>query len=247
MMMMTMNNDKYFIIYLQKNNMWKQLLAEFIGTFLLVFFGCGTAAVTHSDLNTGMAFGLILIGLVYLFGSISGAHFNPAVTLALFLTGNISGVMMLLYWTVQFAGAIAAAAFLNYLVGPETGLGASVGELTNTDALKAVLVETTLTFMFVSIILAVVYQGIKTQLVAGLVIGFALLLGVLTGYGLTGGSLNPARSLGPAIFTNNLSTVWIYFVGPFLGSLIAVFFNYVFFQDFRKPTHLGELLMDKEL
>jgi aquaporin Z len=227
--------------------MWNQLGAEFIGTFLLVFFGCGTAAVTHSDLNTGIAFGLILIGLVYWFGPISGAHFNPAVTLALFMTGNISFIMLLLYWTGQFAGAILAAAFLNYLLGPNTGLGASVGEFTNTDALKAVLVEMTLTFMFVSVILAVVYQGIKTELVGGLVIGFALLLGVLTGYGLTGGSLNPARSLGPAIFTNNLNTVWIYFVGPFLGALIAVFFHYVFLQRFRKPIHLGELLMDTEL
>ena len=219
--------------------MWQKFLAEFLGTFTLVFIGCGTAAlatqaavggkkngtkeygeINSSLLVTAIAFGVALIVIVYMWGASSGAHVNPAVSLGFALTDQISYSTMGMYWIAQALGAIAAAALLAYLIGVESGLGASVGSLTYKFPWKAVIVEAILTFFLVSAIFAMTSNSNYT-LVAGLVIGIALLMGVLFGGPLTGGSMNPARTLGPALFTNNMGSFWIYLIGPFLGATIA--------------------------
>ena len=103
--------------------MWLPLFTEFLGTFLLVFFGCLTAATNSGQIATALAFGVVLLLMVYAFGPASGGHFNPQVSFSLALTGNISVVKMILYWVVQLSGALLAATVLNYLLGAETGLG----------------------------------------------------------------------------------------------------------------------------
>jgi aquaporin Z len=201
-------------------NMWLPLFAEFLGTFLLVFFGCLTAATNSGQVATGLAFGVVLLLMVYAFGPASGSHFNPQVSFSLALTGNISVVKMILYWIFQLSGALLAATILNYLLGAETGLGASVGSFTNTFPWKAVVVEAVITFIFITTVLYVVNNS-SLSTVSGLIIGAGLFLAVMVGYPLTGGSANSWRSLAPAIFTGNLPTVWIYFVGPFIGAFVA--------------------------
>jgi aquaporin Z len=207
-------------------------ITEFIGTFLLVLIGCGVAAMMGTNpsasIATALAFGVVLIVLVYAFALASGANFNPAVSLGLAVDGRMSYTQMGGYWIAQFAGAILAAALLLYLIGASSGLGASIGSLTGPYPWKAVLVEAIITFILVFTVLVVTANS-QYSAVSGLAIGLALFVAVLFGFYLTGGSANPARSLGPALFTNNLSTVWIYFVGPFLGALVAALvYRYVY-------------------
>lgn len=203
---------------------YRPYITEFIGTFLLVFVGCGVAAMMgknpSASIATALAFGLGLLILVYAFALLSGANLNPAVSLGLAVDGRMSYGKMGGYWIAQFLGGIAAAALLLYLLGASSGLGASIGSLTGPAPWKAVLVEAIITFILVFTIL-VVTANTGYAVISGVVIGLALFIAVLFGFYLTGGSANPARSLGPAMFTNNLSTVWIYFVGPLLGGLIA--------------------------
>lgn len=204
--------------------MFAKLASEFIGTFFLVLFGCTVAAQyagkENPGLATALAFGIALIVIIYAWSSISGANVNPAVSLGLAVNGQLSYGTMFLYWIAQVLGAIAAAALMVYIIGKESGLGASIGSLTNTDPWKAVLVEGLLTFVLVYAVL-VMTNNPQYANFAAIGIGLALLVGVLVGYYLTGGSLNPARSIGPALFTNNMGTIWIYIVGPLLGGLLA--------------------------
>jgi aquaporin Z len=199
----------------------KALLAEFIGTFALVFIGAGTAAVGVGGLiGVALAHGIVLLCMAYAFGTISGAHVNPAVTLAVALRGNLSWSEAVVYWLAQFAGGIVAAGALIFVLGDAaSGLGATV-PAGGVSTLQAIVLEGLLTFLFVTVILQTT-EG-KSQF-AGLAIGLALAGMILFGGPLTGASLNPARTLGPALFTNNLGVVWVYFVGPAAGSLLAVF------------------------
>lgn len=199
----------------------KALLAEFIGTFALVFIGAGAAAMSGGNLvMVAIAFGFILAGLIYAYGSVSGAHFNPAVTLAIALRGRIEWVEAVSYWVAQFAGATVAAATLSFVLrGSFGGLGETVvsGGVT---PLQAVLVEALLTFLLVNAILHTAALKASTEF-AGLAIGLTLAACVVVGGQLTGGSLNPARTFGPAIFTGTLDQFWIYLVGPVLGAAAA--------------------------
>lgn len=199
-------------------------ITEFIGTFLLVLIGAGMAAMmggaSNANVATALAFGLVLVVLVYSFALMSGANFNPAVSLGLAMDGRMSYGKMGGYWIAQFLGGIAAAALLLYFLGRESGLGATVGLFTKSAPWKAILIEAIITFILVFTVLAVTANG-NYSAVGGIVIGLALFIAVLFAFYLTGGSANPARSFGPALFTNNLSTVWIYFVGPFLGAIVA--------------------------
>ena len=203
----------------------KKLFAEFIGTFLLVFIGCGTAGLiavkNNNFLAIAVAFGLILAILVYMFGNIS-AGFNPAVSFAMAVDGQISASDMLMLWVAQIAGALAAAGLLAYLLGSTSSIGQSIGKFTTEAPWKAVTVETIITFIL-TITILIVGGDKKYAMVAGAAIGMALLLGVLYGGALTGGSMNPARSVAPFVFRQNLQYMWIYILGPFLGALIAVF------------------------
>jgi len=202
----------------------KALLAEFIGTFTLVLIGCGAVALAVQQgfniIISAFAFGLVLLALVYTWGSYSGAHLNPAISFGFAVAGRMPWLLMLGYWIAQILGAILAAALVAYFFGTASGAGASVGILTNTDAWKAVLVEAFITFFLVLTVLFVT-RSPMLSLVSGLAIGLIVVAAMLAFGYLTGASMNPARSLGPAIFSGNMGTWWIYVVGPLLGALVA--------------------------
>ena len=214
----------------------KVFVAEFVGTFALVFVGAATAIYSESMLAVALAHGLTLAVIVYTFGSISGAHINPAVTLGLAANGNIKWIDAIVYWFAQFAAAALAALALRSLFTPLQA------DLMNSTATTGALVvrelpyhalalEALLTFFLVNTVLHTVVGG-KDGLFAGWAIGTTLAIAILAGGPLTGASLNPARSFGPAIFTSviragtpdyqNYLLYLIYFIGPFLGSILAV-------------------------
>jgi len=205
----------------------KKYIAEFIGTFVLVLFACGTAAVVGCSaengtgyLLTALAFGLVIVAMAYSIGNVSGCHINPAVSIAMLVSGKLSIKDFVGYIIAQFAGATAGAAVLMALVGKESGLGANA--LYNGSIGLSILVEIILTFVFVIAILGVTSK-VENSSVAGLVIGLSLTLVHILGISFTGTSVNPARSFGPAIFVGGeaLSSVWVFIVAPLVGGVLA--------------------------
>jgi len=223
--------------------LWKSLLTEFLGTFTLVFVGCGAVALTAQQggslIGSAFAFGLALMVLIYAWGSYSGAHFNPAISFGTAVAGRMNWGLMLGYWIAQLLGGIAAAALIAYFFGTASGVGASIGSLTNTDAWKAVLLEAILTF-FLVITFLLVTRNPWLAIASGLAIGLVLTFDMLVGAPLTGASMNPARSLGPALFSNNIGSYWIYVVGPLLGALVAALIYKLFTNDFSCCTKRDE-------
>ncbi len=207
-----------------------RLVAEFIGTFTLIFIGAGAGALGIGGLvGVSFAFGLVIVTLAYAYGSISGCHINPAVTVGAFVAGAISAGEAVLYIIVQLAGGIAGAAFLFYVLGGnETGLGATalavdlpVGDtLVTITPTQGVLLEGFMTFLLVNAVIHCAIAGRAGNL-APLAIGLTLTLAILMGGPLTGGSLNPARTLGPAVMTGDFTDIWVYIVGPVGGALVA--------------------------
>lgn len=205
----------------------KKYLAEFIGTFVLVLFACGTAAVVGCSaengtgyLLTALAFGLVIVAMAYSIGNISGCHINPAVSIAMLVSGKLSGKDFAGYVIAQFAGAICGAAVLMALVGKDSGLGANA--LYNGDILLSMIVEIILTFVFVIAILGVTSKE-SNSAVSGIVIGLSLTLVHILGISFTGTSVNPARSFGPALFVGGeaLSSVWVFIAAPLIGGVLA--------------------------
>ncbi len=205
----------------------KKYLAEFIGTFVLVFFACGTAVVVgcSSEFGTGylltaLAFGLVIVAMAYSIGNISGCHINPAVSIAMLVSGKMTVKDFIGYVIAQFAGATAGAAALMAMVGKEAGLGAN--GLYNGDIVKSLIIEVILTFVFVIAILGVTSKT-ENGSVAGIVIGLTLTLVHILGIAFTGTSVNPARSFGPALFVGGdaLANVWVFIVAPLVGGVLA--------------------------
>ncbi|MEV0848457.1 aquaporin [Streptomyces sp. NPDC049954] len=213
------------------------LVAEFIGTLALVFFAVGVAIFAKpfvGVLGIALAFGFVLLALVYAIGPISGCHVNPAVTLGMALARRISPVTAVCYWIVQFAGGLAGAALLAWLANSvpifkaagrgsfgTDGYGAN--SLVQITAGGAFLAETILTALLVFVVLCTTHgKGAKGP--AGIAIGLSLALIHLLGIPLTGTSVNPARALGPAVFADNnaMSQVWLFLVAPLAGAVIAV-------------------------
>jgi MIP family channel proteins len=215
--------------------LWKALLTEFLGTFTLVFVGAGAVALTTAQggslIGSAFAFGLALMAIIYAWGSFSGTHVNPAVSFGYAVAGRMGWGLMALYWIAQFLGGIVAAALIFYFFGSATGAGASIGSFTNTDAWKAVFLEAILT-MFLVLTVLLVTRNPTLALVSGLAIGLVLTFDMLIGFPFTGASMNPARSFGPAIFSNNLGTFWIYLVGPLLGALVGALVYRLMAYDF---------------
>lgn len=200
----------------------KKYIAEFIGTFVLVFVGCGTAAsigcdVTGGYLTTALAFGLAIIAMAYSIGNISGCHVNPAVSIAVFMNGGLDKKDLGGYIISQFLGATAAAGVLNLFV-PNSGLGSNALYMDNIGL--SLLIEIILTFIFVLTILGVTSKE-KFSSVAGLVIGLTLAFVHLMGIGFTGTSVNPARSFGPALIAGNFDGLWVFIVAPIIGAVLA--------------------------
>lgn len=213
-----------------------KMLAEFIGTFTLVLFGCGAAVIAGADGMSGigltgisLAFGLALIGMAYGIGPVSGCHINPAVSLGVMLAGRMSTRDMLQYWAAQVVGAIVAAAVLLMIAsGSATysgGLGANgwgAGYLGEYNVIAAFTFEVVATFLFLVVILGATGKGAPAQF-AGLAIGLSLVVIHLVGIKVTGVSVNPARSIGPAIFSGGtaLSQLWLFIVAPAIGAALA--------------------------
>ncbi|MBN1092308.1 aquaporin [Blastococcus sp. TML/M2B] len=208
------------------------MVAEFLGTALLVFLAVG-AAVGGIDsigaLGVALAFGLTLLALAYAIGPVSGCHINPAVTLGVLLSGGMTAAEAGAYWVVQFAGGIAGAALLQLLtsdfgeVTDQTGvLGANDWGATISGG-GAFLLEVLLTFVLVAVVLLVTGKAAAPGF-AGLAIGLTLAAVHLIGIPLDGTSVNPARSLGPALFAGGdpLAHVWLFIVAPLVGAVIAV-------------------------
>ncbi len=205
----------------------KKYIAEFIGTFVLVLFACGTAVVTGCSVENGtgylmtaLAFGLVIVAMAYSIGNISGCHINPAVSIAMLVSGKLSVKDFIGYVVAQFAGAIAGAAVLMALVGKDSGLGTN--GLFNGSIGLSILIEIILTFVFVIAILGVTSKT-ENSAVAGVVIGLTLTLVHILGIYFTGTSVNPARSFGPALFVGGdaLANVWVFIVAPLIGGVLA--------------------------
>lgn len=207
----------------------KKYVSEFIGTLVLVLFACGVATVLGCDkgkadaayLMTALAFGLVIVAMAYSIGNVSGCHINPAVSIAMLVSGRMTVKDFIGYIIAQFAGGIAGAGILYFFVGSGTNLGAN--SLYNQDILRSMGIEVVLTFVFVIAILGVTSK-IKNSAVAGVVIGLTLTLVHLFGIHFTGTSVNPARSLGPALFAADptaLSSVWVFIVAPLIGGVLA--------------------------
>ena len=208
------------------------LLAEFFGTFTLVFIGAAVVATLTIPNSNGsvvvpaLGHGLIVLALVFAFGSVSGGHFNPAVTAAMLVAGKIPVVKSILYWVAQFGGAIIGAIMLSFLISgaPGSPYGQAIGVMTGTNLTYSALIEGIATFIFVTIIYQVAVNG-KAGNLAPLVIGLALAAIILAVGAYTGASLNPARTLGPALAAGDLSYVPAYFIGIFAGGILAGLFN----------------------
>ena len=209
----------------------KKYVAEAIGTFVLTFLGCGAAVSlgcaetnTAAVVGTAIAFGLSVVAMAYTIGGVSGCHINPAITLSCLLDKRMSLKDACGYWCGQFIGGIVAGAVLAAIYGCESGLGANGLAGVNGCAGTGVLVEAILTGLFVLVVLGTTDSKVGAGNFAGLAIGLSLILIHLVGIHFTGTSVNPARSLGPAIFAGGeaLANVWVFFVGPFIGSVLAV-------------------------
>ena len=209
----------------------KKYFAEMIGTMTLVLVGCGSAVFLGCDpggghLAVALAFGLAIVATAYVIGSVSGCHINPAVSFGMLLSKRMSGKDFVGYVIFQIIGAIIGAAILKYLVTVS-----SIGDLTGglgsngfggVNMAGAIVVEIILTFFFVFVILGVTADESKGS-VAGIVIGLTLAFVHIIGIPLTGTSVNPARSIGPALFAGGdaLSQLWVFIVAPLVGAAVA--------------------------
>ncbi len=223
-----------------KSNM-KAYIAEAIGTAVLVLVGCGTAVITGANVvATSLAFGLSVVAMAYCIGRVSGCHINPAISLGMFIDGRMKKEDFIMYLVFQFIGGIVGAALLLLILmqfdaidelADITSLGQNAygdGTAAGLTAFGAILVEVLLTFVFVLAALGVTSTK-ATAAQGGIVIGLALVLVHLMGIGLTGTSVNPARSLGPAIFmaiagnSDPIGQVWVFIIAPLIGAALAGF------------------------
>lgn len=206
----------------------KKYISEFVGTFVLVLVGCGVAVVTSANVvATSLAFGLSIVAMAYSIGNVSGCHINPAVSLSMFLTKQISAKDFAFYVLSQILGAIAGAAVLGLILGSFKTLGTN--GYADGKLLAAFITEVILTFIFITAILGVTSKT-ENKSTVGIVIGLTLVLVHLLGIAITGTSVNPARSIGPALFVGGeaLKQLWVFIVAPMVGSAIAsVFYKYV--------------------
>lgn len=214
----------------------KHAVAEFIGTMTLVLFGCGAAVIAGADIGlTGIsfAFGLALIGMAYGIGNVSGCHINPAVTIGAVIAGRLPSSKALTYIMAQLAGAVVGAAIL-YVIATGKGGGYDVatsglgqngwgaGYLGEYNMVSAFVFELVATFLFVVVILGATGAGAPSA-VAGMAIGLTLVVIHLVGINVTGVSVNPARSFGPALFAGGhaLGQLWLFILAPVLGAAAA--------------------------
>ena len=204
--------------------MGRKCIAEAMGTFALVFAGCG--AIIVNDLFGGVVghlgicvvFGLVVMAMVYALGDVSGAHINPAVTVAFFVAGRFDKHLVFPYLCSQLVGAISAAAILRLLFPEHDTLGATLPAVPLTSAFA---MEILLSFLLMFVVLNVSTNHKEAGVVGGIAVGGIVALNALFGGPVTGASMNPARSLGPALLSLNLDSIWLYLTAPIVGTCMA--------------------------
>jgi aquaporin Z len=215
-------------------------VAEFIGTFTLIFIGGGAGIISgHDIVAVGLANGLAIGIMVSNLGHISGGHFNPAITLGFFATRRITRMLAAVYWASQLAGAIIAALILRWLFKNPAFL-ASVPHPVKTSDFHALVIEGILTFFLVWAVWATaVDPGGAFKAIAGLAIGLTITIDVFMGGPVTGAAMNPARAFGPELVGNFWGGGWIYWIGPIVGALVAAFlYDYLYLRPPR-PSVVG--------
>ncbi len=205
----------------------KKYIAEIIGTFALIFCGCGAMTINEitngaiSHVGVAATWGLIVMGMIYAFGEISGAHFNPAVTIAFAFAKKFAWKEVPKYISAQLIGAIFAS-FLLWFLFPESQF---LGETTPADGFppyKAAILEFLLTFFLMVTIINVSTGSKEIGTMAAIAVGGIILLEAMFAGPMTKASMNPARSIAPALFTGNFEHLWLYIVAPILGAIVAV-------------------------
>ncbi|MFZ4507377.1 MAG: MIP/aquaporin family protein [Fimbriimonas sp.] len=221
--------------------MIRRCVAEFIGTFAIVFFGCGSiislngsGSATHLTVN--LVFGLVVAAMIFALGPISAAHFNPAVTVGFAVAKRFPWTAVPAYVGSQIAGALAASA-IHASILPQLATGAKFGStISSLGQGQTVVVEAVLTFFLMLVIIAVAADKRVAAPVPGLAIGATVALCGLFGGPLTGCSMNPARSLAPAVFSGNLPELWLFVLGPLLGAAFAA----VMFEGLRPEPQFAQ-------
>src|SRR5215213_7264119 len=215
------------------SNLLGSAVAELIGTFILIFTGCAVAVILqrptagpgiYDSLAVALAFGLALVVIVAAIGHVSGAHVNPAITLALAVTKKFSWQYVPIYIGAQIVGAVLGAIAVWITYGGAAREAASLAATFPTDGvgdLQALVVEILVTFILMFVVISVATDERAPAGVAPLAVGFALACGVLIAGPITGGSLNPARTLGPMIVAGQFTAIWVYIVGPIVGAVLA--------------------------
>lgn len=206
----------------------QKLLSEFFGTFVLMI--AGTGAIVINDVSGGaithvgiaLTFGLAVLAMIYALGDISGAHMNPAVTIAFFASGRFEKSLVLPYIAAQVMGAFAASGLLHILFPDHPTLGSTVP---SGSAAQSFILEVVITFILMVVVLRVSTGAEEKGITAGIVIGSVVVFEALFAGKISGASLNPARSLAPAIVSMHTEYLWVYLFGPTLGALLAVPFS----------------------
>ena len=206
--------------------MKSKFLAEFIGTFTLVFAGVGSVMVAErfpGSVNAGtvpIVFGLAVAVMIYAVGHISGAHFNPAVTAAFTVARHFPVKQVIPYWFAQFAGAVLAAVILRFTLPEGQNVGVTAWHV---PVGSAFLWEIVLTFFLMFVIVSVATDTRAVGMMAGLAIGGTVTMGAYIGGPVTGASMNPARSFAPALMAGQFENLWLYFVAPLIGAILAAY------------------------
>ncbi len=238
--------------------MAKKFISEFVGTFMLVFFGCGTAVVltklatkvvgsgnelVFTLLPIALAFGLVLTICCYTIGKVSGSHVNPAVSIACLIDGRMDVIECVEYVIAQVLGAIAGAGALSLVLNSSKNLGANgfdsasaLGSAIVTPVV-ALVIEAILTFVFVLVVLSATAKDEHNN--AGIIVGLALALVHILGIPFTGTSVNPARSIGPALLQTGskaMSHLWVFIIGPIVGAVLAALFYKFVIREEEKPA-----------
>jgi len=223
-----------------EHDAFRRGVAELVGTFALIFVGMGSIAFIQSNLlvGVGLATGLTIAVMASAVGHISGAHFNPAVTLGFLVTRRIEPALAVVYWVAQLAGALLGALALRALFPSEANLDAGVPVVNPTiNSFQGVVLEALLTFFLVWVIFATAADpGGAFKTIAGLAIGLTITIDILAAGPLTGAAMNPARALGPELVFGIWDDFWIYLVGPPVGAVVAALaYEWLYLRADRPP------------
>lgn len=203
----------------------KKYFAEFFGTFALVFAGTGAIVIDHAShgaithAGVALTFGLVVLAMIYALGDVSGAHLNPAVTLGFFAARRLEAALVVPYIGSQMAGAFAASALLKLLFPSDETLGAT---LPMGSAWQSFVLEVALTWLLMFVILAVSTGAKEKGITAGIAVGSVIAFEAMFAGPISGASMNPVRSLAPAVMSGQMSALWVYLVAPVFGALLAV-------------------------